>query len=206
MAFKNYSAAGTPQARSQRKEPLAEDKIELYCSLLGKGEFDDSAQEALERVRERPQEAECVGKILEEGDDTVRMTASWVLCEAARSGYRIDSAFGSMPSGLEDEEPEVRKNTILALGHAQAHGSDIGGLMGGLIIRLMDNEDELVSLASAVIWDGAMKGDREASATALGILFRSERNLYEGGGEGTESWLMERAVNIFLKTVTDGSQ
>lgn len=206
MHFRNLARGAKDRPRGPlREEPLAEeartDKVELYRLLLGRGAFDFSAEEAYERVCENPNEAEFVGRLLSEGETIVRITASWLLGEAASAGCRIDSSFPYLASGLEDEDPEVRRNTIMALGHAQFHGARMGELMKPLIARLLDEDDEAVAFASIVIWNGAMRGDRDAVNAAVGLMLRSERERYEGGGDCSESWLWERAVNIFHRAV-----
>lgn len=184
-----------------RKEPMAEDKVESYRRLLGKGSFDDSAEEAYARVCERPAESEFVGRLLLDDSGLVRTTASWLLSEAASAGCMIEPSFPYLALGLEDQDPDVRKNAIMALGHSQFHGARLGGLMAGLIVRMLDDDDEAVSFASIVIWNGAMRGDREAISAAVGLMFRSGREAYEGGGDCSESWLWDRAVNIFHSSV-----
>ncbi len=184
-----------------RKEPIAEDKVETYRRLLGRGSFDDSAEEAYERVCKNPAEAEFVGRLVLDNNGMIRTTASWLLSEAASAGCCIDVSFPYLAQGLEDQDPEVRKNVMMALGHAQFHGARLGGLMAGLIGRLLDDDDEAVSFASIVIWNGAMRGDRDALSASVGLMLRSEREMYEGGGDRSESWLWDRAVNIFHRSV-----
>ncbi len=191
-------AAGKDTAR---KEPMAEDKVETYRRLLGKGSYDDSAEEAYERVCKNPAEAEFVGRLVLDESGMIRATASWLLSEAASAGCSIDVSFPYLAQGLEDQDPEVRKNVMMALGHAQFHGARLGGLMAGLIGRLLDDDDEAVSFASIVIWNGAIRGDCDARNAAVGLMLRSEREMYEGGGDRSESWLWDRAVNIFHRSV-----